>query len=167
MDGRECRIGNPRSWGGRLLGLRLGVFGTLGMHNPKVPQLDFSVQVVRHNLKIFCCGKLLGGIFPKWEKRIGVGPVCPRILLRHLAPLIGLNFAVLRICGNISARRDVVISWPDNRIELCLLPRRPVRDLLSYSCNERPMSLAALSAEILGHRHGFSFLVFLVFALWH
>jgi hypothetical protein len=28
------------------------------MHSPKVPHPDFSVQVARHNLKIFCCGKL-------------------------------------------------------------------------------------------------------------
>jgi hypothetical protein len=33
----------------------------LVMHSPKVPHPDFSVQVVRHNLKIFCCGKLLRG----------------------------------------------------------------------------------------------------------
>jgi hypothetical protein len=33
--------------------LTVGVFGTLVMHTPKVPHPDFSVQVVRHNLKIF------------------------------------------------------------------------------------------------------------------
>jgi hypothetical protein len=33
--------------------LSVGVFGTLVMHSPKVPHPDFSVQVVRHNLKIF------------------------------------------------------------------------------------------------------------------
>jgi hypothetical protein len=72
VDGRECRIGNPRSgWGifrcqrksptsrkgrekrGTRFALSVGVFGTLGMHSPKVPHPDFSVQVVRHNLKIF------------------------------------------------------------------------------------------------------------------
>ena len=47
--------------GGRLLALSVGVFGTLVMHSPKVPHPDFSVQVVRHNLKIFYCGKLLMG----------------------------------------------------------------------------------------------------------
>jgi hypothetical protein len=57
VDGRECRIGNPGiGWGGgggRWLALSVGVFGTLVMHSPKVPHPDFSVQVVRHNLKIF------------------------------------------------------------------------------------------------------------------
>jgi hypothetical protein len=65
VDGREGRIGNPGSGrggrGGRWLALGVGVFGTLVMHSPKVPHPDFSVQVVRHNLKIFCCGKLLRG----------------------------------------------------------------------------------------------------------
>jgi hypothetical protein len=57
VDGRECRIGNPGrgrgGGGGRWLALGVGVFGTLVMHSPKVPHPDFSVQVVRHNLKIF------------------------------------------------------------------------------------------------------------------
>ena len=64
MDGRECRIGNPGSGGGgrggRWLGLSIGVFGTLVMHSPKVPHPDFSVQVVRHNLKIFFLWKTSG-----------------------------------------------------------------------------------------------------------
>src|SRR5204863_33928 len=38
-------------WGTRL-GLSVGVFGTLGMHSPKVPHPDFSVKVIGHNLKI-------------------------------------------------------------------------------------------------------------------
>jgi hypothetical protein len=57
VDGRECRIGNPGSGGGgagvRWLALSVGVSGTLVMHGPKVPHPDFSVQVVRHNLKIY------------------------------------------------------------------------------------------------------------------
>jgi hypothetical protein len=54
MDGRECRIGNPGNrWRGGSVALNVGVFGTLVMHSPKVPHPDFSVQVVRHNLKIF------------------------------------------------------------------------------------------------------------------
>ena len=58
--------------GGRWLGLSVGVFGTLVMHSPKVPHPDFSVQVVRHNLKIFCCGKLLRrGNPPRFARRGG------------------------------------------------------------------------------------------------
>ena len=63
MEGRECRIGNPGSgWGGgggRWLGLRVGVFGTLVTHSPKVAQLDFSVKVMRHKLKILSLWKTL------------------------------------------------------------------------------------------------------------
>jgi len=64
MDRRECQIGNPGSGrggrGGRWLALSGGVFGTLLMHSPKVPHPDFSVQVVRHNLKIFAVEKFEG-----------------------------------------------------------------------------------------------------------
>jgi hypothetical protein len=103
VEGRECRIGNPGSaWGsfrfqrksptsrkerekwGTRLGLSVGAFGTLGMHSPKVPHPDFSVQVVRHNLKIFCCGKLFEG------KALGVGErnrVLPSVTASRTAPL--------------------------------------------------------------------------------
>jgi hypothetical protein len=48
------------------------------MHSPKVPHLDFSVQVVRHNLKIFCCGKLLiRERLRDWEKNWGQFRLCP------------------------------------------------------------------------------------------
>jgi hypothetical protein len=70
VEGRECRIGNPglRAQGGGIgvRGLRplrldfwvCAVAGTWGMHSPTVAFLKFSVKVVGHKLKIFCCGKL-------------------------------------------------------------------------------------------------------------
>ena len=60
--------------GGRLLALSVGVFGTLVMHSPKVPHLDFSVKVVRHNGKTYFCRKLLEemsvyAVFSRGERR--------------------------------------------------------------------------------------------------
>jgi hypothetical protein len=48
-----------------------GVFGTSVLHSPKVPHPDFSVQVVRHNLKIFAVENFLRGELCEWEKEIG------------------------------------------------------------------------------------------------
>ena len=71
-------------WGTRL-GLTVGVFGTLGMHSPKVPHPDFSVQVVRHNLKIFFLWKTSEGKrLRDWKEEIGVSSVCPRICLQSV-----------------------------------------------------------------------------------
>ena len=65
MDWRQCRIGNPGSGGGgRRLALTVGIFGTLVMHSPKVAQLDFSVQVVRHNGKIYFAVENFEGYLP-------------------------------------------------------------------------------------------------------
>ena len=41
--------------------LTVGVFGTLILHNPRVPHPDFSVQVMRHNLKILWLWKTFEG----------------------------------------------------------------------------------------------------------
>jgi hypothetical protein len=61
------------------------VFGTLAMHSPKVPHPDFSVQVVRHNLKIFavekfeCSGLGRGiGVFPFSHSIRGNTPLKPK-----------------------------------------------------------------------------------------
>ena len=63
MDRRECRIGIQGVAGaeeaGDGLALSAGVFGTLVMHSPKVPHPDFSVKVIRHNLKILWLWKTL------------------------------------------------------------------------------------------------------------
>jgi len=60
-----------------LLALSAGVFGTLVMHSPKVPHPDFSVQVVRHNLKIFAVENFDRGKAPGSERRIGVRRSAP------------------------------------------------------------------------------------------
>jgi hypothetical protein len=62
--------------------LSVGVFGTLGMHSPKVPHPDFSVKVMRHNLKILWLWKSSGrGTRCGIGKKNGVSSVCPRFFL--------------------------------------------------------------------------------------
>jgi hypothetical protein len=53
--------------------LSVGVFGTLVMHSPKVPHPDFSVKVMRHNGRIYFCGKLLIRETRKVDKALLLG----------------------------------------------------------------------------------------------
>ena len=51
--------------------MSVGVFGTLVMHNPKVPQVDFSVKVMRHKWKIYLAVENFGGGNAlDWEKSL-------------------------------------------------------------------------------------------------
>jgi hypothetical protein len=45
------------------------------MHSPKVAQLDFSVQVVRHNLKIFAVENF-AGLCSLQDKQRNVAAIC-------------------------------------------------------------------------------------------
>ena len=56
-----------------MLALSAGVFGTLVMHSPKVPHPDFSVKVMRHNGRIYFCGKLLIRETRKVDKALLLG----------------------------------------------------------------------------------------------
>jgi hypothetical protein len=62
------------------------------MHSPKVPQLDFSVQVERHNLKIFLLWKTSGGNAPELGERIRVRPSVP--ILHHISVFFSYDIAL-------------------------------------------------------------------------